>query len=299
MIIVKLMGGLGNQMFQYATGRRLAYIHRTELKLDHSFLESARDIVTPRNYELHHLNVQCGRANRADCTAVARHGLKGGRRWLMSVKPFSMQMSRSCRTIPEKSSRFDPTILNLPDNVYLEGYWQSERYFSDIAGILRDEFCIRTPLSGENQQIADAINGCCAVSLHIRRGDYVSDQQTAAYHGVCGLAYYAMGVKMVAEQVGTPHFFVFSDDISWAREHLKIDYPVTFIGHNPVEKGYEDMRLMSLCRHHIIANSSFSWWGAWLGKNTEKIVIAPSHWFKDPAIDTHDLIPPSWLRIAA
>lgn len=299
MIIVKLMGGLGNQMFQYAAGRRLAHVHGTELLLDHSFLETAQDIATPRSYELNHLDVHCGRASAADCSAVAMHGLKGARRWLMAIRPLPQQLSRSDRTIRERSKRFDPDFLDLPDNVYLEGYWQSECYFADIAGIIREEFRVHTPLAGENQRIADAMNGCCAVSLHVRRGDYVSDRQTAAFHGVCGLDYYTRGVEKLVQQVNTPHFFVFSDDIAWAKEHLRLDHPVTFVGHNPSVSGYEDLRLMSLCRHHIIANSSFSWWGAWLNARPDKIVIAPSRWFNDPAIDTCDLIPASWQRIAA
>ena len=297
MIIVKLMGGLGNQMFQYAAGRRLAHVHGTELRLDHSFLETARDIATPRRYELCHLNVSCSRASRDDCSAVAMHGLIGPRRWIMANRPLSLQLSLSGCTIQERSFCFDPAFFTLPDNVYIEGYWQSERYFSDITGIIREEFSFQEPLSGENLRIADAINSCCAVSLHIRRGDYVSSKQTAAVHGVCSLNYYSRAVKKLAEQEPDPHFFVFSDDITWVMEHLRIDYPVTFVGHNTADRGYDDMRLMSQCRHHIIANSSFSWWGAWLNPRPDKVVIAPSRWFSDPAIDTSSLIPASWHRI--
>jgi len=297
MIIVKLMGGLGNQMFQYAAGCRLAHQNGSELRLDHSFLESGKYVATPRNYELQHLNVRCRRASVADCSTLVLRGYPPLRRYLASWLPVSQQIARSSRTIRERFFKFDPALLEAGDNVYLEGYWQSERYFADVAGILRGEFAVREPLHGENLQVARAIAAGCAVSLHVRRGDYVTDQQTAAFHGVCGLDYYRRAVAEILRQVAAPHFFVFSDDPRWVRENLQLSAPTSFVDHNGPDHGHEDMRLMSLCRHHIIANSSFSWWGAWLNPSTDKIVIAPQQWFNDPAVDTSDLLPPSWLRI--
>jgi len=291
------MGGLGNQMFQYAIGRNLAHRHRTELKLDHTFLELSRNIATPRQYELDCFNVSCSRASRADCSAVAQSGRKGVNLWIMSVQPIAWQMAWSQRVIREHSCRLGPYLLDASDNIYLQGYWQSELYFADIAEILRKEFQVRTPLAGENLRIAAAIKNCCSVSVHIRRGDYVTDQKTAAIHGVCSLKYYTSAVEMLIKELPAPHYFVFSDDIAWAKANLCLNHPMTFVDHNAADKGHEDLRLMSLCRHHIIANSSFSWWGAWLNPCPEKIVIAPDRWFNDPTKDTSDLIPASWRKI--
>lgn len=297
MIIVKLMGGLGNQMFQYAIGRCLAHRHRTELKLDHAFLESSCDNVTHRQFELDCLRVSCRRASRADCSFVALYGRKRAIRWIISMLPLAWQMSCSRRVLRECSFRFDPSFLDAPDNIYLQGYWQSELYFADVAEILRKEFQVRNPLAGENLRIATVINNCCSVSLHIRRGDYVSDPKTASFHGLCSLEYYTCAVEMLNKELTAPHYFVFSDDIAWAKANLKLEHPMTFVDHNAADQGHEDLRLMSLCRHHIIANSSFSWWGAWLNPCPGKVVIAPDRWFRDPAIDNGDLLPPSWRRI--
>ena len=133
--------------------------------------------------------------------------------------------------------------------------------------------------------------------MHIRRGDYVSNPTTNKLHGTCSLEYYHNAVDIIAAKVSNPHFFIFSDDHEWARNNFKIDYPLTFVAHNNAGKNYEDMRLMSLCKHHIIANSSFSWWGAWLGSNPKKIVCAPRGWFKDKSLNTNDIIPSDWSRI--
>ncbi len=297
MIIVKLMGGLGNQMFQYALGRRAALRHGTELKLDHSFLESRNTINTPRDYELHHFHVQCELANEVDCKFVAMHGTGWLKRILLANQPLEKQMKRSDRVINERSFRFDPSIETLPDNVYLNGFWQSEQYFRVISDELRQEFTPIAPLVEMNLQIASSIKDCQSVSLHVRRCDYVTDQHTAAFHGTCDLKYYMQAVNMIAQKVSAPHFFIFSDDIAWAKTNLQIHHPVTIVEQNSPQYGFEDLRLMTLCRHHIIANSSFSWWGAWLNSVPHKIVIAPQRWFKDPAIDTSDLVPAEWIRI--
>lgn len=297
MIIVKLMGGLGNQMFQYAAGRSLAHLHGTELRLDHSFFELSENVATPRQYELHHFNVSGKRSNKYDFWAIVTHR----HRWHILLKalwPLLRRDFKSIKIIQERLFDFDPSFFDFPDNIQLAGYWQSEKYFSDIADIIRKEFTVRSQLTGENQRIANVINSSTAVSLHVRRGDYVSCEKTAAVHGACSLEYYDNAIERIANLVSAPHFFIFSDDIAWVKKHLHLDYPVTIVGHNSSENGCEDLRLMSFCRHHIIANSSFSWWGAWLNPQPDKIVIAPARWFSDTTIDTSDLIPESWIRIS-
>jgi hypothetical protein len=153
-------------------------------------------------------------------------------------------------------------------------------------------------MSSPNEEMAHRIGGEeSAVSIHVRRGDYVSDAGTNRFHGTCSVDYYHDAVDRISGFAPASHFFVFSDGIDWAKENLRLRQPVTYVDFNDGEKNYEDLRLMSLCKHHIIANSSFSWWGAWLNPNPDKIVIAPKKWFNDPSINTDDLIPNSWLRL--
>ena len=155
------------------------------------------------------------------------------------------------------------------------------------------------PQSGKNMEIAKAIGGCESICIHVRRGDYVIDAKTNQHHGICSLDYYYRCASAVAERTKDPHFFVFTDDPLWVREHLKLQYPMTFVDQNGSREAYEDIRLMSQCRHHIIANSSFSWWGAWLGTSPENIVFAPKQWFakKSNQDEVNDIVPERWIKI--
>jgi hypothetical protein len=174
------------------------------------------------------------------------------------------------------------------------GYWQSEKYFSEFSQQIRRDFSFCKPLSSDNEEFANEINHINAVSLHVRRGDFVNNPTTLATHGLCSLDYYRAAVQYISYRVNQPHFFIFSDDIAWTKENLEIVFPCHYVDHNQGAESHNDMRLMSLCQHHIIANSSFSWWGAWLNPSKEKIVIAPKRWFAKQ-IDTRDLLPPSWV----
>ncbi len=152
-------------------------------------------------------------------------------------------------------------------------------------------------MSAESEKIAKKIAKDISVSIHIRRGDYISDPKTNQYHGICSPEYYNNAVKYVSQKIHRAHFYIFSDDINWAANNFKIDFPMTFVGHNSWRKGYDDMRLIGKCKHHVTANSSFSWWGAWLCSNPDKIVISPLKWFNDSTNDTKDLIPCNWVRL--
>lgn len=193
--------------------------------------------------------------------------------------------------------RFDPRLATLPDNVCLEGFWQSEKYFSNIGNIIRREFTTRSALKGINARLAEIIAATDSISLHIRRGDYVTNPAALSYHGTCDMTYYATALEVIGQQVIKPHVFVFSDDPAWAAANLKTGMPTTFVDSNDTASGPNDLELIRRCRHHIIANSSFSWWGAWLNENPEKTVIAPTRWFRDARVNTGDLIPENWLRI--
>jgi len=289
MIIVRLIGGLGNQMFQYAAARRLAHHHNTNLFLDVTGFAS----YAFRKYELDVFKIRAEIASPDLLTHVSRSrkdAVRLGIRHLL-LGEIIIQYTR------EPTIAFHETVISLPDVAYLDGYWQSEKYFVEIADILRKEFSFVNPPSAINQELLKEIGGCNSVSMHVRRGDYVSNPIAKEILGVLGIDYYIRALNFMKEKVKDPQIFVFSDDIPWARENLKTKFPLYFIDHNGAEKNYEDLRLMSNCQHHIIANSSFSWWGAWLGSNSEKKVIAPKKWFNQSNMDTRDLIPDSWIKI--
>lgn len=297
MTVVKLMGGLGNQMFQYATARRIAWRNKSVLKLDLSTLQGEPGSDTPRRFELHHLSITAQPASPSEIAgltmqaAASRESVLGHLLQKLGLRPLPVFYR-------ERHFHFDRAVLRMSDNSYLEGYWQSEKYFADIKELILTEFSFKHPLSGMNLQLAQSMQTTSSVSLHIRRGDYVSSSAITAFHGTCSLQYYLNAAAKIASEVPAPHFFVFSDDTEWVKEHLLLPYTMTMVEHNGPDAGHEDMRLMSMCRHHIIANSSFSWWGAWLNPRPDKIVIAPSRWFNDPSVDTGDLLPASWLRMA-
>ena len=197
----------------------------------------------------------------------------------------------------EPHFHFDPSFASLKAPVHLMGYWQSPRYFGEIADVLRRDFTPLTPLDPANAAVAAQIDACDSVSLHVRRGDYVANPTTAKYHGICSIDYYQSAIALMRRKVASPHLFVFSDDPDWVRDNLAFDVPTTFVAANSADHGYRDMQLMTRCKHHILANSSFSWWGAWLNPSSDKIVIAPKNWFAAPGIDTRDLVPEAWIRL--
>lgn len=292
MIIVRIMGGLGNQMFQYAAGRRLAAIHGTTLKLDLSDF---------KNYQLHDYGLSAFKIKEVLATPEEIQILKepDSGSFKKKLKKLLRRPSKMGIThIQEKQYHFNPEILRLPDPVYLDGYWQSEKYFSEMAEVIKDEFTVKSPQTGRNRELAQQIASCESVSLHVRRGDYVTDKKTNTIHGTCDLDYYAQCIAHLGQRVPHPCFFIFSDDPDWAEKNIRLTFPATCIGHNGPQKNYEDLRLMSQCRHHIIANSSFSWWGAWLGQQQGTLSYAPKRWFNSPAFNTQDLLPEeAWIRM--
>jgi hypothetical protein len=293
MVIVRLNGGLGNQLFQYAAGRRLSIFHRTPIKLD---------VRTFDYHKLRHYSLAAFRIKEACATPSEIAEARGN----SPEKPASsiLQLMRRFKKRRRWSvvreaylGPYNPGILNTNRDVYLDGYWQSEKYFKDVEDVIRSEFTVQNESSPENESIASQILNTDSVSIHVRRADYVLDPATHETHGVCGLEYYQECIHLINERVAHPYFFVFSDDLDWCRENLRFDHSIIFVTHQCAVGEHEDLRLMSLCKHNIIANSSFSWWGAWLNTNKEKIVMSPRRWFKDQKYDTSDLIPEGWMRI--
>lgn len=291
-VAVRLLGGLGNQMFQYAAGRALALRRGAALWLDVSSYEAQGPGVTPRRYELDAFLVAARIGLPEENPATASPSLLGrlfGRGAPAAAVPTPLYR--------EPHFAFDPALAAQPTPVLLEGYWQSERYFADAADVIRRELTPREPMDPENAAMAAQIEGVEAVSVHVRRGDYVTNAGANAFHGLCSLDYYQAAVGLIRERVQAPHLFVFSDDHAWTRDHLAFDLPTTYVVANPPDRGFRDMELMARCRHHVVANSSFSWWGAWLNPRVDKTVVAPKNWFADPDVDTRDLIPSNWTRL--
>lgn len=287
------MGGLGNQIFQYATGRALALKHQTDLKLDLSFLNSdPKNIYTKRELELHVFNVSADIASNKELEAFHKRTL------------FQKIVTRIFSTFPskyfignQKGFEYDIAFDSYPNNSYLNGYWQSEKYFSSIREVLLKELVIKKEMTPLCKSTKDLILNSNSVSLHIRRGDYVSNKNATASHGILSLEYYDKAMAHLNGIYKDLKVFIFSDDINWVKDNLKLTNECVYVDFNTGENSVFDMYLMSQCKHNIIANSSFSWWGAWLNQNPHKTVIAPEKWFADKNLNTKDLIPNSWLKM--
>ncbi len=288
-VITRLIGGLGNQMFQYAVARAVALRHDAVLKLDISGFAD----YPLRRYELDHFPII---AKIATDTDLSHFGIRPIKQYDLQHRLRRWITGKDWPVYREPHFNYDPLVMQLSSPIYLDGYWQSEKYFNEFAQILRKEFTPLSPLESENLDTAKLIASVNSVSLHIRRGDYVSNSHANQFHGICTLDYYHAAIKHIAGLVSSPHFFVFSDEIDWAQANLHCDFPMTFINANPPERGFRDMQLMSHCRHHIVANSSFSWWGAWLNPSQENIVVAPKSWFNSD-LNTCDLLPDAWTRL--
>lgn len=288
MVISRLIGGLGNQMFQYAAGRSLAVANNCELKLD---VSGYKNYTLHNGYELDLFNIQAGLAMDNEISSL----VNVQSRWSRFISK-KLGLKNKSHLI-EKSFSFEPSFFDIKQSIYIDGYWQSYQYFESIKSQLKVELTPTAPLSGLNLSVAESIVQVNAVSLHIRRGDYVSNNATNKVHGFLGLKYYEDAISIISSRVSNANYFVFSDDIAWAKENLELTNNVSFIDHNSGKNSYEDMRLMGLCQHHIIANSSFSWWGAWLGQNPNKIVLYPDRWFATNDRDISTLCPPEWHRV--
>ena len=292
MIVVRLIGGLGNQIFQYSLARHLAEIHNAPLKLDVSGFETYQ----LHKYSLAPFNIQENFASSSEVQELTNPKQTVIGRFFHQI--FHSHPKRASSHIREKKLYcFDPDILKLPDNSYLDGFWQNEKYFCAISEIIHREINIKTPQTARDKELAEIIAATESVSVHIRRADYVDNPKTRQTHGVCDIDYYSRATDKLTQKVEKPHFFIFSDDPEWARNNLKNSFPNMFVDHNDAQKNYEDLRPMSQCKHHIIANSSFSWWGAWLSRNKNKIVIAPRIWMAKYQKASENIIPKEWTKI--
>ncbi len=292
MILSHIIGGLGNQMFQYANGRALSLDRSVPLKLDTQDFEG---------YQLHNgfeldriFDIQTQIATEADIKTV----LGWRSHSLIRQRLFRKQLEllRGARLFVDTQFTTWSHISEVPDDCYLMGNWQTEMYFKHVEDSIRSDFSFKSPLDGRNKELADQINSSVAISLHVRRGDIAANPASLAFHGLCSLDYYRRAVSYLTERVTQPEFYIFSDDMPWVKENMHLPHPCHYIDHNKGAESYNDMHLMSLCRHHIIANSSFSWWGAWLNPCKEKIVIAPEQWFL-AEFDSSNIVPSDWINL--
>ena len=291
MIIINIIGGLGNQMFQYAFGYAISKRLKQELKFDISGFAN----YPLRTYELELFNL--------DVTFASNEEIKNLKYqqeniFLLLTKKFLRKPRQvSSNYYKEKTFAYDESVCNVQGDIYFDGYWQSQKYFEDHRAQLLEFFTLKNPLHEITKKYELKINNSDSVSLHVRRGDYVTDSKTNSVHGTCNLTFYKDSILKMKSLINDPKFFIFSDDLSWVKENFEFLAEKELVEFPKEIPDHEEMYLMSQCKHNIIANSSFSWWGAWLNQNPNKIVIAPKKWFTDQTINTTDLIPTTWIRL--
>lgn len=291
MIMQNIIGGLGNQMFQYAFIYAQSRIRNTSFKLDISSFKT----YPLRKYTLNRYNIKNITASfkEIDQLKFKHEGTLERLTRKLQHKPRPLASSY----YKESSMEFDPNVFNQNGDIYFDGYWQSERYFHNYRNELLDQFTLKSSIQEKTKKYLEIIFSCSSISLHIRRGDYITNKTTNSIHGACDISYYRKAMSRVMMDIKQPNFFIFSDDLTWAKDNLSINEPATFIELDNEFSDCDEIFLMSQCKHNIIANSSFSWWGAWLNQNPEKTVIAPQHWFRDNTLQTNNMIPVTWIRL--
>lgn len=289
MIIINLKGGLGNQMFQYACGRSLAFKKGTNSKIDSSGYRTDNF----RSFDLNNFNIE---ENLATTEEIRKNKYPYGP--LSKLNRFIQKKVCKQNHIgwePKTIQKIEWAISEKKD-IYLDGYWQSYKYFEDNKEIVIKDFSLRLPLETSHPELIEKIKNLNTVSLSVRRTDYL-DPQNLKTLGICSPQYYQKAIALIKEKVPNPHFFVFSDDPGWVKENINFgSSPVNYEADEKLTN-YQAVTLMAKCQHNIIANSSFSWWGAWLNQNPNKIVIAPDIWFTNGSIKIDDIIPPTWNKL--
>jgi hypothetical protein len=285
MIIVRVTGGLGNQLFQYAAGFALAARLGVDLKLDLS--DYAGDGKPPFQLDKFHTSIHA--ASGQDIAPFT--GLSLLQRVYYRLAPAFRRP-----VYKQPGFGYDPNFTRAGDNRYLKGYWQSWKFFEPVSAAIRQQYRLRDTYTREVAHYAASLRERETVSVHIRRGDY-NNPEALAYHGVLPAAYYQDALDNIKAMHPGAELLFFSDDIAWVREQLRPGMPHTFVSGTITRTTLEDFHLMQHCRHHVIANSSFSWWAAWLNPNPEKTVIAPRAWFATTKNETRDILPPEWIRL--
>ena len=283
MIVSKLKGGLGNQLFQYAIGRALAIKHNQKLYLDISDYQSQNHRVH-RTFDLNFFNIKA-------ITVESLEELPKNFIQLLTNKPLFLDK------ILEKKNQYDHNILAKHPPIYLDGYWQCYKYFDSIINKLRNEIKLTCDLSPAAKKLYEKINERVSVAVHFRRGDYVTDSIANSVHGLCSDEYYFSSIELLRETNNRLQILIFSDDIEYVKKQFSDQKDFIFVDN--INSHIEEFDLMKHCNHFIISNSTFSWWAAWLSENKDKKIIAPKIWFKDKELQsqTNDLIPENWIKM--
>ncbi len=287
MIIVHICGGLGNQMFQYACGYALSQKNNDTLKLDTTYF-CYSDL---RKYELKEFRIDVPFASEEEIIELQYE-------YETIFATIKRKITRKKRKLSryyyqEPHFHFDKNIHTLSGNIYLKGYWQCEKYFLVYKHDLLTHFTLKNKLSKKSEEYKKIIRSTQSISIHIRRGDYVT---LSSVYKQYNLKYYKTSITHIESKIRNPHYFIFSDDLEWTKKYLNFIKNSTFIELDTTTPDSEEIYLMSICKHNITANSTFSWWGAWLNQNPNKIVIAPQKWFCDTTINTKDIIPKNWFK---
>lgn len=273
MIIINLIGGVGNQLFQYATAKAIAINCGFDLKIDISDFENYHT----ENYELYNFNIKEKFATMCEIETLLKHR-----------KVFKKYYYK------EKKSKFMPQILKLKNSAYLEGYFQTEKYFYNIKDIIKKEFTFKNNDFLINKDVLNEIQNENSVSINLRGNDYINDKEIAKYFNVCTKKYYDNAISYINKKMENPKFYIFSDDMNYAKEFFKSKKDFKII---ETANWQEDFYFMQNCKSNIIANSSFSWWCAWLNNNPEKIVVAPKKWNNNPNMAQKNIVPNDWIKI--
>jgi hypothetical protein len=290
MVIVRFYGGLGNQLFQYAAARQLSLRLNTELIYDVSEFSKVKITGASRKFELDNFNIS-GRSPKPKEAFACKFYNNRIIRLFLRCWPWLLFRDRHLY-------KFNSNFKRISGDIYLDGYWQSYRYFEEIRSVLISDLTSIVSVSNIEKIWMDEIKNSNSISIHIRRGDYIENSKVANHHGSCSLDYYIKAAEIIANKVCEPVFYIFSDDMKWAKENIKFTKEIRFVDfQNSNFSPCHDLLLMSSCKHQIIANSSFSWWAGWLNCNEEKIVICPKKWIKSKDFDYSDLIPTNWLAI--
>lgn len=285
MIIVKIIGGLGNQMFQYAYAKALQQ-KGYEVKIDVSAFNT---YTLHGGYQLDKYNIDLEATTTVENNQFYKNSIVS-----KLLKKLGLYYSK---IIEEKSLFFDENLLRVEDDKYIQGYFQSEKYFLDIREVILKQFTMISNITSYSKQVEKSIlNSQNSCSIHIRRGDF-TNSVNKNLHGICNIEYYEKAIQLMNNKEENINYFIFSDDIDWVKDNLKVNN-AAYIDSEEKRLPHEDIYLMSLCKNNIIANSSFSWWGAWLNQNDKKIVIAPKRWFADEKMyaQSKDIICKSWIK---
>jgi hypothetical protein len=297
MIIIKIQGGLGNQLFQYALGRKLSLMHNVPFKLD---IEAFENEAWGRIYRLNEFTIVEHIASKKEIQKYTKYEafLKKWRpvRSILARLKLEKKFLDMVGLKREHQFNFDPNILKIKDNALLDGYYQTEKYFKDIEDIIRKDFEFKYNPNPANAAMLEKICSVESVCIHVRRGNFITDRHSNNWHGICSPEYFEKALAEIKKRVQNPYFFIFSDDKGWVRNNLKIENSMV-VDINGADADFEDLRLMSTCNHFILANSSFSWWGAWLSKNKNKVVLIPSKIYKTTKNNTVDFTPKEWMQI--